>query len=144
MSRSFITLLKTLCAKTKKKIFSCHFQTGGAFEGVVDDVISPFGYKRGEGIDAGFGEHDWICDRDRERTDTIFDSLNPIDGKITGAGMLTLNQFHILSDFDCLFYFIISAAKTQLIKSKLPNSVLSKIWKLADYNADGKNKLNFN
>jgi len=41
-------------------------------------------------------------------------SLNPVDGKITGA-----------------------AAKTELIKSKLPNSVLSKIWKLADYNADG-------
>lgn len=32
----------------------------------------------------------------------------------------------------------IIAAKTELIKSKLPNSVLSKIWKLADCNADGK------
>lgn len=60
--------------------------TGGAFEGVVDDVISPFGYKRGEGIDAGFGEHDWICDRDRAKTDPLFESLNPVDGKITGAG----------------------------------------------------------
>lgn len=63
------------------------FWTGGAFEGVVDDTISPFGYKRGEGIDAGFGEHDWICNRDRARTDPLFDSLNPIDGKITGAGL---------------------------------------------------------
>lgn len=53
---------------------------------MVDDVVSPFGYKRGEGIDAGFGEHDWICDRDRARTDPIFESLNPVDGKITGAG----------------------------------------------------------
>lgn len=61
-------------------------RTGGAFEGVVDDVVSPFGYKRGEGIDAGFGEHDWICSRDRARTDPIFESLNPVDGKITGAG----------------------------------------------------------
>lgn len=60
--------------------------TGGAFEGVVDDVVSPFGYKRGEGIDAGFGEHEWICNRDRARTDPIFESLNPVDGKITGAG----------------------------------------------------------
>lgn len=52
----------------------------------MDDVISPFGYKRGEGIDAGFGEHDWICDRDRAKTDPLFESLNPVDGKITGAG----------------------------------------------------------
>lgn len=62
------------------------FYTGGAFEGVVDDVISPFGYKRGEGIDAGFGEHDWICNRDRARTDPLFEALGPIDGKISGAG----------------------------------------------------------
>lgn len=62
------------------------FQIGGAFEGVVDDTVSPFGYKRGEGIDAGFGEHDWICNRDRARTDPIFDALSPVDGKITGAG----------------------------------------------------------
>lgn len=87
---------------------------GGAFEGVVDDVVSPFGYRKGEGIDAGFGEIDWICSRDRERTDKIFATLNPIDGKISGA-----------------------AAKSELIKSKLPNSVLSKIWKLSDVDTDG-------
>lgn len=62
---------------------------GGAFEGVVDtDIASPFGYKRGEGIDAGYGEHDWICNRDRERTDRIFETLNPVDGKISGSGIL--------------------------------------------------------
>lgn len=49
-------------------------------------MVSPFGYKRGEGIDAGFGERDWICSRDRERTDPIFESLEPVDGKISGAG----------------------------------------------------------
>lgn len=59
---------------------------GGAFEGVVDDIISPFGYKRGEGIDAGFGEHDWICNRERAETDPMFAKLNPVDGKISGAG----------------------------------------------------------
>lgn len=59
---------------------------------MVDDVVSPFGYKRGEGIDAGFGEHDWICNRDRARTDPIFESLNPIDGKITGAGKFQFNS----------------------------------------------------
>lgn len=86
---------------------------GGAFDG-VEDVVSPFGYRKGEGIDAGYGEVDWICNRDRERTDPIFESLKPIDGKISGA-----------------------AAKSELIKSKLPNNVLSKIWKLSDYDQDG-------
>nr|XP_029712475.1 uncharacterized protein LOC109416361 [Aedes albopictus] len=87
--------------------------SGGAFDG-VEDVVSPFGYRKGEGIDAGCGEVDWICNRDRERTDPIFESLRPIDGKISGA-----------------------AAKSELIKSKLPNNVLSKIWKLSDYDQDG-------
>ncbi|XP_038105237.1 EH domain-containing protein 3 isoform X1 [Culex quinquefasciatus] len=85
----------------------------GAFDG-VEDVVSPFGYRKGEGIDAGYGEVDWICNRDRERTDPIFETLKPIDGKISGA-----------------------AAKSELIKSKLPNNVLSKIWKLSDYDQDG-------
>ncbi|XP_040170918.1 EH domain-containing protein 3 isoform X1 [Anopheles arabiensis] len=86
---------------------------GGAFDG-VEDVVSPFGYRKGEGIDAGYGEVDWICNRDRARTDPIFESLGPVDGKISGA-----------------------AAKSELIKSKLPNNVLSKIWKLSDYDQDG-------
>jgi len=34
-------------------------------------------------------------------------------------------------------FFFISAAKLELLKSKLPNSVLSKIWKLSDIDADG-------
>lgn len=58
---------------------------GGAFEG-IEDHVSPFGYKRGEGIDAGSGEVEWICGRDRPRTDPMFEALNPIDGKISGAG----------------------------------------------------------
>lgn len=87
---------------------------GGAFDGVVDDAATPFGYKKGEGIDAGSGEVDWICDRDRKNTDRVFETLNPIDGKISGA-----------------------AAKSEMIKSKLPNSVLSKIWKLSDVDCDG-------
>lgn len=59
---------------------------GGAFEGIVGDIVSPFGYRRGEGIDAGFGERDWICERDRERTDPLFYGLSPVDGKISGSG----------------------------------------------------------
>ncbi|XP_070072451.1 EH domain-containing protein 1 isoform X2 [Drosophila takahashii] len=87
---------------------------GGAFEGVIDDHVSPFGYMKGEGIDAGYGEHEWICNKDKPRTDGIFNGLGPVDGKISGA-----------------------TAKQELIKSKLPNSVLSKIWKLSDVDGDG-------
>lgn len=44
----------------------------------------------------------------------IFDSLNPVDGKVNGAN-----------------------AKQEMVKSKLPNTVLGKIWKLADVDRDG-------
>lgn len=40
---------------------------------------------KGEGIDAGFGEHDWICNRDKSRTDAIFNALGPVEGRISGA-----------------------------------------------------------
>ncbi|KAI5709144.1 hypothetical protein M8J76_011196 [Diaphorina citri] len=86
---------------------------GGAFDG-VKDMVSPFGYKRGEGIDAGQGEPDWIVNKDRHKYDSIFSSLNPVDGKVTGAN-----------------------AKAEMVKSKLPNSVLGKIWKLSDVDKDG-------
>lgn len=58
---------------------------GGAFEGVIDDNVSPFGYMKGEGIDAGCGEHEWICNKDKPRTDAIFNGLGPVDGKISGS-----------------------------------------------------------
>ncbi|CAH0562636.1 unnamed protein product [Brassicogethes aeneus] len=86
---------------------------GGAFVSIEDNA-SPFGYKRGEGIDAGAGELDWIVSRDKEKYMSIFSSLNPVDGKVTGM-----------------------TAKLEMVKSKLPNTVLSKIWKLADVDKDG-------
>ncbi|KAL5285571.1 EHD4 family protein [Megaselia abdita] len=109
-----IARLMELIPQEEMELVSEPIVKGGAFEGIVDNTISPFGYRKGEGIDAGYGEVDWICSRDRERTDPIFEKLNPVDGKISGA-----------------------AAKSELIKSKLPNSVLSKIWKLSDVDADG-------
>lgn len=66
--------------------------TGGAFEG-VEDQISPFGYKRGEGIDAGAGEPEWIVNKDRYKYDSIFETLGPTDGKITGAGKVTISFY---------------------------------------------------
>lgn len=84
---------------------------GGAFDGVQQ---SPFTYGRGEGIDAGSMDTEWIVGRERYKYDDIFQSLNPVDGKITGA-----------------------SAKAEMVKSKLPNTVLGKVWKLSDLDKDG-------
>ena len=84
---------------------------GGAFEGYTE---SPFGVGRGEGVDMGRGEQEWVVGREKYEYDDSFSKLNPINGKISGA-----------------------AAKSEMVKSKLPNSVLSKVWKLADVDRDG-------
>lgn len=41
----------------------------------------------------------------------------------------------VISNNQILLQFL--AAKNEMIKSKLPNSVLSKVWKLADVDKDG-------
>lgn len=86
---------------------------GGAFDSIKE---SPFGFLRGEGIDEGSMEpaNVWIVDKDKPKYDEIFEKLNPMDGKITGA-----------------------SAKAEMVKSNLPNLVLSKIWKLSDLDKDG-------
>lgn len=86
---------------------------GGAFT-TVEDTVSPFGYKRGEGVDAGNGDPVWVVQKDKTKYDELFALMSPIDGKISGA-----------------------SARTEMIKSKLPNSVLGKIWKMADVDKDG-------
>jgi hypothetical protein len=84
---------------------------GGAFEGYNE---SPFGVGRLEGADKGRGEEEWVVAKDRYKYDEMFQGLNPINGKISGA-----------------------AAKSELVKSKLPNTILGKIWKLSDIDRDG-------
>lgn len=37
----------------------------------------------------------------------------------------------------CKISFVFLAAKEEFLKTKLPNSVLSKVWKLADVDEDG-------
>lgn len=59
--------------------------------------------------------------------------MNPIDGKISGAG----KHLKYINDLKNSQMIMILAAKSELIKSKLPNSVLSKIWKLSDVDCDG-------
>lgn len=86
---------------------------GGAFDD-VKDTISPFGYQKCEGMDLGAGEPDWIVNKERSKWDAIFQSLGPTKGRITG-----------------------SVAKKELVKSRLPNPVLAKVWRLADVDQDG-------
>lgn len=84
---------------------------GGAFEGTMS---GPFGHGYGEGASEGIDELEWVVGRDKPTYDEIFYTLSPINGKVSGA-----------------------AAKKEMLKSKLPNTVLGKIWKLADVDKDG-------
>lgn len=84
---------------------------GGAFENTQE---SPFGFGRGEGIDEGAFDPNWVVAKEKPKYDEIFQNLHPQDGKVSGA-----------------------VAKQELIKSKLPNTVLSKVWRLADVDHDG-------
>lgn len=85
--------------------------SGGAFEGSQD---GPFRHGYGEGISAGADVEDWIVGHDKHRYDEIFYTLMPVNGKITGVN-----------------------AKKEMSTSRLPNTVLGKIWKLADCDCDG-------
>jgi len=55
--------------------------SGGAFDG-VENKVSPFGYKRGEGADAGADDPEWIVSKERYKYDNLFETLNPVDGKV--------------------------------------------------------------
>ncbi|XP_063803710.1 EH domain-containing protein 4 isoform X1 [Pseudophryne corroboree] len=84
---------------------------GGAFEGTME---GPFGQGYGEGAGEGAGEEEWVVAKDKPIYDELFYTLSPINGKISGVN-----------------------AKKEMVNSKLPNSVLGKIWKLADNDKDG-------
>ena len=58
---------------------------GGGFDTVKDEA-TPFGYGQGVGINEGKGDVDWVVAKDRFKYDQAFDKLNPVDGKISGAG----------------------------------------------------------
>lgn len=64
--------------------FRLHY-IGGAFVS-VQDTASPFGYKRGEGIDAGKDETGWVVAKERQKYDAVFTTLEKSDGKLSGAG----------------------------------------------------------
>lgn len=87
---------------------------GGAFDHEKESS-TPFGFGRGEGFDKGADEQEWVVNNDRYKSDEQFSDLGPIDGKISGR-----------------------IAKEHMLQSKLPNSVLGKIWKLSDIDKDGQ------
>lgn len=100
---------------------------GGMFTG-HQDTTTPFGFKRYEGVEAGTslssisiyflttysinllhifkgrGETEWIVAKEKYKYDEIFENLKNSDGKIAGA-----------------------AAKAEMVKSKLPNTVLARV-----------------
>lgn len=84
---------------------------GGAFDGYKE---SPFGVGKGEGIDRGHDDKEWVVGQEQYKYDEVFATLNPVNGKITGA-----------------------MAKSEMVKSRLPNAILGKVWKLADIDKDG-------
>ncbi|XP_019873798.1 EH domain-containing protein 1 isoform X2 [Aethina tumida] len=104
--------ISSLMSKFSLELDDSHKIEGGAFARVTS-VESPFGYMRGEGVDAGSGETEWVVSKDKLQYDQKFIEMHPVDGKITA-----------------------SVAKEEMIRSKLPNSVLSKIWKLSDIDKD--------
>jgi len=86
---------------------------GGAFSHEKESS-TPFGLGKGEGFDKGADESEWVVNNDRYKSDEQFADLGPVDGKVSGR-----------------------TAKEHMLQSKLPNSVLGKIWKLSDIDKDG-------
>jgi GTPase SAR1 family protein len=108
-----IARLMTMIPKEEEQRQDTSVVKGGAFEGYKD---SPFGIGKGEGIDRrGNQDEDWVVGQDRYKYDEIFERLGPVNGKVSGA-----------------------AAKSELVKSRLPNTILGKVWKLADIDHDGQ------
>lgn len=87
--------------------------TGGAFT-IRHSSNNPFSQGACEGVTLGAGSEEWIVRDFQPVYDKIFESLNPTDGKVSGA-----------------------KAKKEMVKSKLPNTALGRIWKLSDVDRDG-------
>lgn len=112
MLREDVARLMAMIPREEQVISTAPAVKGGAFETYND--TSPFGIGRGEGLDKGREEEDWVVNKERYKFDATFESLGPINGKISGA-----------------------VARTEMVKSHLPNSVLGKVWKLSDMDKDG-------
>ncbi|XP_076815595.1 EH domain-containing protein 3-like isoform X2 [Clavelina lepadiformis] len=86
--------------------------SGGAFSAAKDN---PFSNAFGVGVNAGSDfDGEWIVSDKKPEYDEMFMKLNPTNGKVKG-----------------------SEAKKEMVKSKLPNTALAKVWRLADHDKDG-------
>lgn len=72
-------------------------------------------------MDAGHGDPEWIVNKERYKYDALFDTLSPVDGKVTGAGktlcLLIILHFHLLFDdkqigFYLLVWFLIEVKES--------------------------------
>uniref|UniRef100_A0A8C6SBK3 EH domain containing 2 n=1 Tax=Neogobius melanostomus TaxID=47308 RepID=A0A8C6SBK3_9GOBI len=87
---------------------------GGAFLDTRAGPFSegdPFAEENGEEEQE---EHSWVVTKDKPKYDEIFYNLAPSEGKLSG-----------------------NKAKDWMVSSRLPNSVLGRIWKLSDVDRDG-------
>lgn len=75
---------------------------------------------------------------DRAKYDALFDSLNPINGKLPGfkVGSFILSQLNFVLSHSNSSHFIIKV-KEVLVNSTLPLESLGKIWDLSDMDHDG-------
>lgn len=89
-------------------------QAGIIHAGAFCTIDSPFDVNGEIGVNEGIHDEEWVVQKHKEAYDKIFSQMLPTNGKITGA-----------------------SAKVQMLKSKLPNSVLGKIWNLSDIDHDG-------
>ncbi|MCI4394533.1 hypothetical protein PGIGA_G00169890 [Pangasianodon gigas] len=81
---------------------------GPFFEG------NPFYYSGPNGECEELAEEAWVVSKDKPKYDEIFYNLSPQDGKLSGLKV-----------------------KDWMTSTRLPNSVLSRIWKLSDVDGDG-------
>ncbi|KAB5522586.1 hypothetical protein PHYPO_G00161270 [Pangasianodon hypophthalmus] len=81
---------------------------GPFFEG------NPFYYSGPNGECEELAEEAWVVFKDKPKYDEIFYNLSPQDGKLSGLKV-----------------------KDWMTSTRLPNSVLSRIWKLSDVDGDG-------
>lgn len=86
---------------------------GGAFNNTVDQ--SPFGFGSGEGADAGRGDVGWVVAKERWKFDEMFQTLDPVNGKITGNIPITVFSSTDLTACETVYRFkLLQPAKGSL------------------------------
>ncbi|NXH16940.1 EHD2 protein, partial [Bucco capensis] len=85
---------------------------GGAFDGTRRGPFSPDEEEEEE--EGGDDDEEWVVTKDKAKYDEIFYGLAPSGGKLSGR-----------------------RAKGWMVSSKLPSSVLGRIWQLSDVDRDG-------